>query len=87
MTRHNQADVNQTTGLVMIINWVAAKALPYLTLYDAELDELSVDFDFALSAEIMAMLYAQNTTCTPAEVAGTIGIRSCSLDEHELALA
>ena len=37
----------------MIINWIAAKALPYLSIDDAELDELSVNFDFALSAEIM----------------------------------
>lgn len=68
----------------MIINWLAAKALPYLTRDDAELDEFSVDFDFALSAEIMAMLYAQNTRCAPAEA---VRLSSSALDEHERALA
>ncbi|MFU8788009.1 MAG: hypothetical protein ACNA7G_03210 [Methylobacter sp.] len=68
----------------MIINWLSAKALPYLMIDDAEPDELSVDFDFALSTEIMAMLYAQNTTYAPAE---TMGLRPCALDEHELALS
>ncbi|MDP3875831.1 MAG: hypothetical protein Q8Q50_02510 [Methylobacter sp.] len=71
----------------MIINWIAAKALPYLSMDDAELDELSVNFDFALSAEIMAMLYTQNATCPPADVAGAVGIMHWALDEHELALA
>lgn len=41
----------------MIINWVAAKAQQFLPVQDAEIDELSVDFDFALSAEIMDLLY------------------------------
>lgn len=41
----------------MIINWVAAKAQQFLPVHDTGLDELSVNFDFALSAEIMELLY------------------------------
>lgn len=50
----------------MIINWVAAKAQQFLPVQDAGLDELSVNFDFALSAEIMELLYAQNDDCMEA---------------------
>lgn len=44
----------------MIINWVATKAQQFLAVQDAGLDELNGSFDFALSPEIMNLLYAQN---------------------------
>lgn len=44
----------------MIINWVATKAQQFLPVQDAGLDELNLSFDFALSPEIMNLLYAQN---------------------------
>jgi hypothetical protein len=50
----------------MIINWAAAKAQQFLPIQDTELDELSVSFDFALSAEMMGLLYAQNDACMDA---------------------
>ena len=52
----------------MIINWVATKAQQFLPVQDAGLDELNVSFDFALSAEIMDLLYAQNDDCMDAGV-------------------
>ncbi|MGR9014698.1 MAG: hypothetical protein ACU83U_13755 [Gammaproteobacteria bacterium] len=47
----------------MIINWFATKAQKLLPLKDADLDELSLNFDFALSAEITGLLYAKNDDC------------------------
>ena len=71
----------------MIIDWVTAKAQQFLPVQDAGLDELSVSFDFALSAEIMALLYARNELDQQAETANAVMITRCALDEHELALA
>ncbi|HEY8160372.1 MAG TPA: hypothetical protein VIF10_16895 [Methylobacter sp.] len=51
----------------MIINWVTTKAQQFLPEQDAGLDELNVSFDFALSSEIMDLLYAQNDDCMGAE--------------------
>ncbi|MDO9048572.1 MAG: hypothetical protein Q7U66_12665 [Methylobacter sp.] len=50
----------------MIINWMAAKAQQFLPAHDTGLDELNVSFDFALSPEIMNLLYAQNDDCMDA---------------------
>lgn len=47
-------------GALMIINWVAAKAQQFLPVQDVDPDELSVNFDFALSAEMLGLLHAQN---------------------------
>jgi hypothetical protein len=80
----------------MIINWVAEKALQFLPIQDTDLDELSVNFDFALSAEIMGLLYAQNDDCMDAEIvaeavqqdeANSFTLPQFALDEYELALA
>jgi hypothetical protein len=51
----------------MIINWMATKAQQFLPVPDTGLDELSVNFDFPLSAEIMDLLYAQNGDCMDTE--------------------
>ncbi|HEY8034909.1 MAG TPA: hypothetical protein VIF37_04915 [Methylobacter sp.] len=80
----------------MIINWVAEKTQQFLTAQDTSLDELSVNFDFALSAEIMSLLYAQNDECMDAGVTteaalqdevSSVTLPQFALDEHELALA
>lgn len=85
----------------MIINWLAAKAQQFLPAQDAGLDELSVSFDFALSAEIMDLLSVQNDDCMDAGGRATQGavaeagqqpeaataIKRFILDEHEQALA
>jgi len=71
----------------MIINWVAAKAQQFLPVQDAGLDELSINFDFALSAEIMGLLYAKNAVSQQTESANATAITRFTLDEHELALA
>ncbi|WP_340121098.1 hypothetical protein [Methylobacter svalbardensis] len=81
----------------MIINWVAAKTQQLLPAKDARLDELNVSFDFALSPEVMNLLFAQNDDCMDAgavaetrqlaEIAGATTISGLELDEHELALA
>ncbi|WP_333873967.1 hypothetical protein [Methylobacter sp.] len=82
----------------MIINWVATKAQLFLPEQD---DELNVGFDFALSPEIMNLLYAQNdrsmdagdreaiaeTGQQEAEDANATFVTRFVLDEHELALA
>lgn len=70
----------------MIINWLTAKAQQFLPTDDAELDELSSTFDFALSDEIMGLLYAHNQQSPQAETAES-AITRFALDEHELALA
>ncbi|MFZ2406449.1 MAG: hypothetical protein WAW41_15040 [Methylobacter sp.] len=65
-----------------MINWVTEKAQQFLPAQDTELDEheLSIGFDFALSAEIMELQYASQQ----AKAAPTTRF---ALDEHELALA
>ena len=50
----------------MIINWVAAKTQQFLSVQDAEPDELSVNFGFVLSAEMLGLLHAQNDDCMDA---------------------
>jgi hypothetical protein len=74
----------------MIINWVTAKAQQFLPEQDAGLDELNVSFDFALSPEIMELLYAQNEACADAdqqaEADTATVIKHVNLDEYELAL-
>ncbi|MDO9270638.1 MAG: hypothetical protein Q7T96_16155 [Methylobacter sp.] len=50
----------------MIINWVTTKARQFLPVQDAGFDEFNVSFDFALSPEIMNLLFAQNDDCTDA---------------------
>ncbi len=52
----------------MMINWAVAKVQQFLPIVDAGLDELSVSFDFALSAEVMDLLYAKNDGCMAATV-------------------
>ena len=81
----------------MIIDWVTTKAQQFLPEQDAGLDELNVSFDFALSPEIMDLLYAQNDDCMdagavaeadqPTEDLNTTAITHFELDEYELALA
>jgi hypothetical protein len=81
----------------MIIDWVTTKAQQFLPEQDAGLDELNVSFDFALSPEIMDLLYAQNDDCMdagavaeadqPTEDLNTTAITQFELDEYELALA
>ena len=68
-------------------NWVTAKTRQDLPAYDTELDELSVNFDFALSAEILDLLYAQNAAGQRRQAANKLSITRLALDEHELALA
>jgi hypothetical protein len=74
----------------MIIDWVTAKAQQFLPEQDAGLDELNVSLDFALSPEIMELLYAQDEACTDAgqqdEAENATVIRHVGLDEYELAL-
>ena len=67
----------------MIINWIAAKVQQFLPEQESGLDEFNASFDFALSAEIVDLLYAQNATVQQAEAVMT----QFALDEHELALA
>ncbi len=71
----------------MIINWITVKAQQFLPAQDAGVDELSISFDFALSAEIMGLLYAQNEADQQIEAAEDASITRTVLDEHELALA
>jgi len=51
----------------MIINWMASKTQLFLPEQD---DEFYLGLDFALSPEIMGLLYAQNDDCTDAEEKG-----------------
>jgi hypothetical protein len=90
---HNRPVFNKRKGIAMIINWVTTKARQFLPGQDAGLDELNVSFDFALSPEIMDLLYAQNDDCMDAAVAeagqpaeDAAAITQFELDEHELAL-
>lgn len=69
----------------MVSHWVTAKTQQDLPAYNAELDELS--FDFALSAEIVDLLYTQNAAGQRRQTAGKLSITRLALDEHELALA
>ncbi|MCX7094905.1 MAG: hypothetical protein NTY50_15840 [Methylobacter sp.] len=71
----------------MIINWLATKAQQFLPIQDTGFDELSVSFDFALSAEIMGLLYAQNEIDQQIEANEEITVMQNALDEHELALS
>jgi len=50
----------------MIIKWMTTKARQFLPVQDAGFDELNVSFDFALSPEIMNLLFAQNDDCMDA---------------------
>jgi hypothetical protein len=84
----------------MIIEWMAGKARLFLPEQD---EEFNVGFDFALSPEIMRLLYAQNDDCMATELKGAVQtiaepaqqetedrdafIAQFELDEHELALA
>lgn len=74
----------------MIINWVSTKAQQFLPEQDTGFDELNDSFDFALSHEIMTLLYAQNSGCMTAgqqpEADNVTAIKHVALDEHELAL-
>jgi hypothetical protein len=87
---HNRPHFNEEKGISMIINWVTTKAQQFLPEQDAGLDELNVSFDFALSPEMMALLYAQDEACTDAgqqdEAENATVIRYVGLDEYELAL-
>lgn len=56
---HNQ-HLTKQKGVLMIIDWVAAKVQYFLPGQNAGLDELSTFFDFALSPEMTDLLYAQN---------------------------
>jgi len=83
----------------MIINWLVSKVQQFLAASDTEFDELNFSFDFALSPEIMSLLYAQNDECMDAgdeamqeadqkaEDASLTVTTQFALDEHELALA
>jgi len=66
----------------MIINWIATKAQQFFPKPDAGLDELSINFDFALSDEIMDLLYAKNAASQQAKAAA---IAQVALDERKLA--
>lgn len=65
----------------MITNWVAAAAELLSPRQYAETDELSVDFDFALSAEIMDWLYARHAADRQPK---NSDVAAAVLDEHEL---
>ncbi len=79
----------------MIINWMATRVQQFLAVQDAGLDELNISFDFALSPEIMNLLYEKNDGCMDAEAVveadqqaeDAAAITQFALDEHELALA
>lgn len=73
----------------MIINWLTTKAQQFSTAQNVELDELNVGFDFALSPEIMNLLYVQNDQCMTETDRQTedVTVTQFALDEHELALA
>ncbi len=81
----------------MIINWVATKAQQFLAENDADFDELNINFDFALSPEIISLLYAQNDSNLNTgdraqheeadQQTEEINTPAFALDEHELALA
>lgn len=58
----------------MIINWITTKTQQFLPAQTDETDELSVYFDFALSAEMLGLLYGQDHACIDAE-ATTPGMR------------
>jgi hypothetical protein len=70
----------------MIINWFATKAQQLFLVQDTEPDELSEDFDFALSAEMMALLYAKNVLQQRNYTITKDAFSQFALDEHELAL-
>jgi hypothetical protein len=71
----------------MIINWVTKKTRQF---FAESVDEPSVNFDFALSADMMSLLLTQNDVFLNEED-GSEAIQEESvlqeLDEYELALA
>lgn len=67
----------------MIINWISTKAQQFFPEQDAGLDELSINFDFALSDEIMDLLYAKNAASQQAKAAKAAAITQLALDERE----
>ncbi len=71
----------------MIINRLTALAQQFLPEQNAEPDELSVNFDFALSAEMLDVLYAQNQAVQLVQAANAGPYTRVELDEHERALA
>lgn len=71
----------------MVITWVATKAQQFLAAEDAELDALSVNFDFALSAEMLDLLYQQKAAAQLPQMTKLTAVPRITLDEHELALA
>ncbi|MEY3879913.1 MAG: hypothetical protein RIQ94_708 [Pseudomonadota bacterium] len=71
----------------MVITWVTTKAQQFLVAEDAELDALSVNFDFALSAEMLDLLYQQKAAAQLPQVTKSAVVIPVTLDEHELALA
>jgi hypothetical protein len=70
----------------MIIDWIAATTQQLLLEQDVEPDELSENFDFALSAEIMALLRAKNESQQHGKIKKG-ALTRFGLDEHELALS
>lgn len=60
IVRHNRPDLTEPKGLLMMTDWLAAVTERLLPARNAEPDELSIDFDFALSAEMMDWLYARH---------------------------
>ncbi|MGZ4971018.1 MAG: hypothetical protein ACXV8O_17140 [Methylobacter sp.] len=82
----------------MIIDWMASKTQLFFPEQD---DEFYLGLDFALSPEIMNLLYAQNDDCVDAATQQLIAepaqqeaeedadafIAQFELDEYELALA
>ncbi len=66
-----------------MINWLLTLTRQLLLVDDIEHDE---QYDFALSDEITALLYAKNETQQPSEAMGINALLPFGLDEHELAL-
>lgn len=69
----------------MIIDWVAAKAQHFLPAQNTGLDELSVSFDFALSPEIMGLLYAQNDDVDAGGTTPRMGRVESRLEQRSIA--
>lgn len=70
----------------MIIDWIATKTQYFFLAQDFEPDELSENFDFALSSEMMALLYAKNAVQQRNHSTRKDSFSQFALDEHELAL-
>jgi hypothetical protein len=69
----------------MIMNWAVEKVQWFLPAQEVGLDELN--FDFALSAEVMDLLCANNGADQQDEAANEASKMRVALDEYELALA